>query len=223
MDNNQNQITETPEELELEKEAQIEVQEEELRTKLAEDLGIDADDESELLDKLVEREKLNREKLSGAIKQKINWRTKAQGTSTEPDNKDGKGKTQDGDKNKVVLTEEEFNQRLEERFAERDLKEMNLPEDIEKLVRDLAKVRSISVREAVKDSYVVAKLDEIKKQEKVDNASPRRSSNGSYKISDLDLSKPLNPADFDLNSEEGRKAWKDAKAAKAKFAAEKNK
>lgn len=218
MDNNQD--TPSPEELKLEEEAQQEVKEEELKAKIAEDLGIDPDEEPDLFNKIFEREKLNREKLSGAIKQKINWRTKAQ-TSVKSDDKD-KDKPKDGG-DKKVLTEEDFDRKLEERMAERDLKEMNLPEDIETEVRDLAKAKNISVREAAKLPYIVARLDEVKKQEKIDSASPKRSGNGAYKISDLDLSKPLNPADFDLNTDEGRKAWKEARTARDKFLANKDK
>jgi hypothetical protein len=212
-DNKDHEFQVPPEEQKAEEEAQKEVKDEELRAKVAEDFGIDPEDNPELLDKLVEREKSHHERLSGAIKQKINWRTKAQ-TSTKPG--DGKGKTQDNGGKTDVLTQEAIDRLLDEKLAERDLKELGLPEDIEAEVKDLSKLKGISIRESVKLPYIASRLKEIEEKKKLESASPKRGGKGSYKVSDLDLSKPLNPDDFDLSSEEGRKAWKEAREARAK-------
>jgi hypothetical protein len=206
-----------PEEQKVEEEAQKEVKDEELRAKVAEDFGINPEENPELLNRLVEREKAHHERLSGAIKQKINWRTKAQ-TSGKPG--DGKGKTQDNGGKTDVLTEEAINKLLDERLAERDLKELGLPEDIETEVKDLSKLKGISVKEAAKLPYIASRLKEIEEKKKLDSASPKRGGKGSYKVSDLDLSKPLNPEDFDLSTEEGRKAWKEAREARDRHISE---
>lgn len=206
----------TPEEQIAEQEAQKEVVEDELREKLAEDLGINPDEQSDLLDKLVEREKTNREKLSGAIKQKINWREKFQKTSEKPKDKPKEG----NDPNKETPDVDELvDRKLAERLEARDLESLSLPEDLRAEVKDLAKLKGISVREAANLPYIKLRKEEIEQEERIKNATPKRSNKGAY-TQDIDPSKPLNPEDFDFNTEEGRKAWKDAKAAREKYRAE---
>lgn len=218
MDDDKNKNKEKPdeptaEEQEAEKEALTEVKDEELRTKVAEDLGIDAEDEPELLDKLVKREQESRKRLSGAIKQKISWRDKAGKTSTKPKDKPEDGEPPPEEK---PLTAEELEKKLDEREAKRDLESLGLPEEIETEVKDLAKVKGISVREAAKLPYIVTTIEEAKKEEQIKAASPKRGSKGGYTAS-IDPSKPLNPDDFDLGSKKGRKAWAEAKKARREF------
>ena len=69
------------EEQKAEEEANHEVNEDELRSKVSEEYGLDQDEDKELLDKLVAKEKLQHEKLSSAIKQKISWREKYQASA----------------------------------------------------------------------------------------------------------------------------------------------
>lgn len=209
-------LTVTPEELNAEAESMKEIKEDELRSELATKMGLDPDVDSEVLDKLVEHEKSNREKLSGAIKQKINWRKRAETkiSDKDPDKKD-KDKS-------VEQSPEEVSKmvdiKLQERLDERDLKELNLPEAIETEVKTLAKFKGISVREAAKLPYITNMITEAEKAERINNASPKRNKKGDYSVN-VDPSKPLNPADFDFNSPEGVKAWNDAKKSRSDFMA----
>ncbi len=111
------------EEKKSEAEALAEVKDEELKSKVAEDLGINPEDEPELIDKLVKRELSQREKLSGAIKQKISWREKATKKTSKKEPKDtpGEGETQTEGK---PLTAEELDKKLDEREAKRDLESL---------------------------------------------------------------------------------------------------
>ena len=68
MDENKKELELSPEELKAEEEAGKEVAEDELRDKLAEEFGLDPDENADLDEKLVEKEKSNHEKLSSAIK-----------------------------------------------------------------------------------------------------------------------------------------------------------
>ena len=209
----------SPEEQKAEEEATKEVNEDELREKIAEDLGIDLedDDQSELLDKLVKKEQSQREKLSGAIKQKITYREKFQKASDKPKDTPKEGETQTEGK---PLTAEELEKRLDERDAKKDLEGLNLPEEIEKEVKDLAEVKGISIREAAQLPYIVSIKEEADRKARVENASPKRSNKGSH-VSNIDPSKPLNPDDFPpLDTKEGREAWNEAKAARAKLEAQ---
>lgn len=203
------------EEKKTEAEALTEVKDDELRSKIAEDLGISPEDEPELLDKLIKRELAQREKLSGAIKQKISWREKAtKATSSKPENNSKEGQPRNEDK---PLTVAEFDRMLAEREAKRDLESLGLPEELEKEVKDLAKVKGISVREAAKLPYIVSAIEEANKEKRMSSAIPKRTSRGNYASPSYDPSKPLNPGDFALDTEEGRKAWAEAKVARRKF------
>lgn len=218
-ENNQETDTEIEEEVseeekESEAEALEEVKDEELKGKIAEDLGVNPEDEPELIDKIVKREKAQREKLSGAIKQKISWREKAtKKTSKKPKDTPEEGEPHDEGK---PLTQEQLDKALDERDAKRDLESLGLPEEIETEVKDLAKVKGISVREAAKLPYIVTTIEEAKKEERVKSASPKRRGKGSYTASH-DPSKPLNPEDFALGTKKGRKEWAEAKAARREF------
>jgi len=213
MDKENKDLEVSPEEQKAEEEASKEVNVDELREKLAEDLGIDPETEVELLNKLVDREKSQRERLSGAIKQKISWREKAKQFPANSTGNPAKGVTPNKD---VLLNSEELvDQRVKSILEQRDLESLNLPEELKSEVKDFAKLKNISVREASQLPYILSRKQEIEKEARIQSATPRRSSKGTYTPS-FDPSKPLDPADFDFNSPEGIKQWNDAKAAKAK-------
>ena len=206
------------EEKKLEEEAQQEVGDEEIRAKVAEDLGLDPEDEdsTELLDKIVEREKSHHEKLSGAIKQKISYREKYQKASEEPKGTPGKGETpnEDGEPDLDKLVDQKLNERLEAR----ELDSLDLSDEIKEEVRELSKLKGISVREAAKHPYILSRVEEAEKEERIKKATPKRSK-GSYTPS-YDPAKPLNPEDFDFDSEDGIKAWQEARKARDKHLAQ---
>jgi hypothetical protein len=218
MDEDNKDLEMSPEEQNAEEEATREVDDNELREDLAEKMGIDPDEQSELLDKIVEREKANRERLSGAIKQKISWRDKAQERLTEKP----KDNPKEGDNPKtqeVPDIDKLVDQKLTERWEARELESLELSDELKDEVKDLAKLKGISVREAAQHPYILQRKEEAEKEERIRNATPKRSKKGTH-VPDYDPSKPLNPEDFDFNSEEGVKAWKEAKAAREKWNAQ---
>lgn len=198
-----------------EEEATKEVAEDELREKLAEDLGVDPDEQSDLLDKLVQREKAHRGKLSDAIRQKISWRDKVQKTSEKPKDNPKEGVNPNKETPNI---DELLEQKLNERLEKKELEDLDLSDDLKAEVKDLAKLKGISVREAAKLPYITSRKEEIEREERIKAASPKRSNKGSY-VSNYDPSKPLNPEDFDFNTPEGVKAWNEAKAARDKYRA----
>lgn len=196
----------TPEEQKAEEEALNEVADDKLKEKIAEELGIDPDSEPELFNKVFDREKKNRTLLSGAIKQKRKWRDLAEGKFDGK--KPGNGKVE-GDSSQVVDVDTKVKQILEDR----DLKDLNLPEDVETEVKDIAKLKGISVREAVRLPYIQNLLKEAENKKKLEGAIPIRTNKGTV-VTKYDPSKGHpDPADFDFNSEEGIKAWNAAKEA----------
>jgi len=207
----------SPEEQKAEEEAQQEVKDDELKETLAKDFELDPETDEEFLKKLVEREKSHRERLSGAIKQKITWRGKAQKTSEEPEGTPGKGKKPDEggepDLDKLV------DQKLDERLETREIESLDLTDELKEEVKDLAKLKGISVREAAKLPYILSRKEEVDREERIKKATPKRTKKGSF-VLDYDPAKPLNPDDFDFDSKEGVKAWKEAKRAREKHKAQ---
>ena len=78
MEEIQNKVEQDPNEKLAEEEALKEVPEDTIRSEVIEKYGLTEDDNSELIDKLVGDTKEEQKKLSTAIRQKIDWRTKAQ-------------------------------------------------------------------------------------------------------------------------------------------------
>lgn len=214
MDEKEKNLELSPEEQKAEEEASKEVNIDEIREKLAEELGIDPEDEADLLDKLVDREKAQRERLSGAIKQKISWREKAQASKKTPAKGGGKPNEE------IEDFDNKFEKRFQEEMEKRDLESLNIPEDLKSEVKDFAKVKNISIKEAAKLPYIQSRVRELEKEERIKNATPRRSNKGGYS-SGVDPSKPLNPGDFDHSTKEGREEWKKAKEDRRKYLANK--
>lgn len=218
MDEENKDLEVSPEEQKAEEEATKEVNEDELRDKLAEEMGVDPDEDSDLLDKLVEREKSHRERLSGAIKQKRSWREKAQKTSENSKDNPEKGNTH---KQEGPDIEKLLEQKLNERLEARELESLSLADELKTEIKDLAKLKGISIREAAQLPYIQSRKEEVEREERIKNASPKRSNKGSY-MSSFDPSKPLNPDDYDFSTDEGRKAWSEAKAARRKYQQDNN-
>lgn len=203
-DNNKNDLVISPEELKADEEIQKGVTDEELREKAIADFGLNPDENSDLIDKIVADRKAAHENLTKVIGQKVKYRNQL---TTKPAEKKEDGSLKSEDVDKI----------LDQRMAERDLKALGLPDDITAEINDLAKLKNISVGEASKLPYIQAKIAEVKKDERILGGTPVRINIGTAKSITIDPSKPLNPSDFDLTTEEGRKAWSDAKAEKEKY------
>lgn len=215
MDENNKELELTPEERTAEEEAAKEVTSDELRAKIADELGINPDEQSELLDKLVEREDKRNREFKNVIRQKRDWREKAQRASETPKgDAGGKGKSQNNETPDIGAL---VSQTVREVLEARDIESLGLSDELKAEVKDLAKVKGISVREAAQLPYIQSRKAEIEKAERIKQATPKRSNNGTYTVT-YDASKPLNPEDF--KTPDGNldvKAWKEAKAARAKY------
>lgn len=193
------------EELAEETEAQAAVDEEEIRDKVLSDLGIeDNDDNKELIDKLVTRETEHRTKLSKAIGQKVKFRDQLKGDKKTPDKKT----------DQKVDPVEAAQKAVEEKFMQRDLDDMDHSDSIKEQIKRIAQLQDISIRKAEKDPYIKHLIAEDAKAKSVDDAAKNGKRNSSSKTV-IDVSKPLDPADFDLSTEEGRAEWQEAKKARA--------
>lgn len=175
----------------------------ELKTKLAEDLGLDPEDESqaEILEKAFQRETKQRRLTAKAIQQKQKYRTELEGFKQKGD----KPKVNDQPKG----DEEDFDKRVEKTalriLEQRELKTLNLGEDLEEEVKKLAELRNIPVIEAAKDPYIQFRKQEIEREARIKAATPSGKSKG--KTVNLDPSKPPNRSNY-TPDEEGSKAYR---------------
>ena len=190
------------EEIQEEAEAQKQLVEDEIREDVVADLGIEDNDANKaLIDKLVERETDHRTKLSKAVGQKIKYREQLGGKKPAPTDKSKK--TEQVDPAKLV----------EEKFMQRDLDDMDHSDKVKEQIKKIAVMNDISIRKAEQDPYIQHLIAEEARQKSVDDAAKggkKRTVSGVT----IDVSKPLDPKDFDLSTPEGRKEWADAKQAK---------
>lgn len=195
-------------ELNAEAEALKDVSEEEVRTKIVTELGISEDDNPDLVEKLVKRELEHRTNLSKAIGQKIKYRDAANGkpdTSKSP--------------SKVNMTPDEIAEQARkaarEEFENRDLNEMGHSDTIKEQIKRIAQIQNVSVRQAEKDPYIQSLIENESRQKSVDDAAKNGARRAKTGVT-IDVSKPLDPSQFDLSTEEGRKEWEEAKQARRK-------
>lgn len=193
----------TPEEQKAEEETLKEVPEADLKAKVAEEFGLDPETDVELIEKLTAKEKANRDRLSTAIKQKRKWREEAKKL---PVKKDDKGTP---DVNELVA------RTVKETLENRDLETISASDEIKTEIKELAKLKGISVREAAKLPYIAHRIEEAEKAKRLIDATPKRSNKGGPTIT-FDPTKPLNPEDFALDTKEGQEAWQKAKAERQK-------
>ena len=187
------ELTTTPEEATLEQEAIAEVKEDEVREKLAADLGIESD--NPLLESLVKREIEQRKKLSTAIGQKIKFREAAKTGAKPPAVVPKPDAT-------VPKTAEEIAETVRQQFEQRDLDELDFPDELKKEIAAVAKLKNISIRQAVKDPYIDYKVKAFETEKKSDDATIVRKDKGGKAI--FDRSKPPK---VDMSTAEGRKTW----------------
>ena len=185
----------TADELEAEKQQLEEVKVDELRVKLAEELGIDPEEQGDLLEKAVQREVEHRKKLSNAISQKIGWREKAnKPKTTEP-------KPTAKEIEKVNVRAEVLSLLEEER-----LNDMDAPEELKEEIKKLANISKISIKKASQDPYIAFRKKEIEDAAKVEDATISRKNRGVGIKFD-----PETIPDFDVSTKEGQKQWKEWK------------
>lgn len=156
------------EEIAGEKQATIELKEEEVRAKIIEEFGFDEEADSERIDKLTKKEIDNSKKLSSAIGAKIKHRTEAQKLAEELK------------KGNVVIEDKETKSDDKNQLSSIDtiaIMRANVhTDDIDEVV-EYAKFKRISVPEALKSTVIrglLSEKEEFRKSEEVANTSSSR-------------------------------------------------
>ncbi len=202
----------SPEEHIAEQEATKEVQEEDLRTQLAEEFGFDPETDAERLDKLVQKELKHRKTVSTAVKQKIKIRTELEKlTSKKTDMSSGQPQSS----NNLPDIEALVDQKLSARLEQIEIQQLNLPEELTEEVKKVAKLQGISIKEAANSDYIKYKREQYEQDQRIQKATPKwKGASGLPK--GFDPSKPPDPSQFRLDTEEGQKQWEAAKAGRKK-------
>ena len=188
----------SPEELAAEQEALQENKEDEIRASIITEYGFDEVDDVDRIEKLVAKEMEHSKKLSSAIGQKIKWRTEA----TKPK----ETTPPQGKKDNVVLDPETIKRTVNETLELRDLESLEYPKELKAEIQKISTTLGISTKQALKDPYIVFKISEYEKENKMDEASISRTNKSGTKGSSFD-----NPPDVDMSTEEGRKKWEEWK------------
>lgn len=198
----------SPEELAAEHAALQESKEDDIRAKIITEYGFDEVDDVERIDKLVAKEMDYSKKLSSAIGQKIKWRTEA----TKPKEEKAPVVPPQDKSNKVELDPETVTKLVSETLEKRELDSMDLPDTLKADIKKVAQSMGISNREAMKDPYIVFKVNEYKKENDIEEASISRTNRaGGSKVVSFD-----NPPDVDMSTPEGRATWDKYKADQIK-------
>lgn len=201
-------------ELKAEQEALAEAKAEEIRTKVVEEYGFDPETDQERIDKLVNERMQNHQVKASLTRQKVTWREKATKPPAQPSPVTPPAKPIDpADIDKTV------DEKLNERLQQRDLDEMDYPDEIKTEIKRVAKITGKSVKQAAKDPYIVATyIEPWQKENKADEAaiSRRNRSSGNTTVSmdqdppEIDSSSPEKFAETSKKYEE----WKEAMKAK---------
>jgi hypothetical protein len=149
MENENN--TPTPEELQVEQESLAEVADDKLRSSVVSSLGLeDNEDNAALIEKVLEREKQHRQKLSGAISSKIKYRTLAQQSGLNKDKAPVQSKTNLDAESIRKQTEETVRAQFDEEYLE----ESDFSDNLKAEMRKVAKINGTTVRATTKDPYI---------------------------------------------------------------------
>lgn len=195
----------SPEEQKAEQEALAEKKEDEVRASIISDLGFDEVSDADKIDKLVAKEMENHKKLSTAIGQKIKHRT----TADELRKKVPMENTQKKGEN---LSDEDLQKKIGEgvtaTLEQRDLEALEYSDELKAEIKKVAQIQGVSIKKALSDPYVQAKITQYKRDVEAEGASVRqkggKGGSTSFKVND--------PPDVDMSTEDGRKKYEEWKS-----------
>ncbi len=195
MENIQKENIVSPDEAKAEQEALAVAQEDEIKNQVIEDYSLDPDEDFDLIDNLVLKEMANRKKLSDVIGQKIKWREKATANKTD------KGTES---KNDEVSKAVDIETKVREQFEQRDLEELDYPDELKAEIKLLAKIQGVSVRKAAQDPYILFKKEKYDEEQRAEEATVSPKTKGRQVKFD---SQTL--PEVDMSTPEGRKTWEE--------------
>jgi hypothetical protein len=195
------QIT-SQEDAALEAAALSETKADEIRAKVITDYGLDpaAEGHEDLIQKITADKLEERKKLATAIRQKKDWREKAQKPSETPATEtptEPKPKPEVEDISKLV------DAKLDERLDSQKLEEITLSDDAKEDLKAYAKSKGMTVRAAIKTDYYEFLTNSETRKQRDEDASTSRSTRTAAK----NTFDPDKPPTVDMSTPEGRETW----------------
>lgn len=187
-----------PKEKQQDEEALKTVSDEDRSSQVVEKYGLDAEEDSELIAKIVESDKEGHEILSTAIGQKINWREQAQ----KPKEEIKPGGEKPEEKPQPSAPETDVGKLVKEGFEERDLISLDLSDEIQEEIKAYATAKGVSILEASKSEFIgfLKTKEEEKEREEESSASKKgggtQSKRDFSKLADEDIA-GLDDDEFD--------------------------
>lgn len=204
MADSQEQEAQVPNES-LEEELQ-ESSEDDIRSQLVEDYGLNEEEQSDLIDKMVSGKLDDQKKLSTAIKQKRSWREKAEAAKPAEEAQTEQKPEEKPQQSQSSINEDDLLKKVDARFDERlkseQLSSLDLSDELKKEVKDYAELKGVSIQEAA-DSSIIQMM---KKEENEKVRNDRASISSTHKETTLDYSQ-MTPEDFDLTTKEGQEGY----------------
>ena len=138
-------------------ETPVELSSDEIKADIIEKYGIDESENGELLEKLVADKIDDNKKFSTVIRQKIDWRTKAEGLTTpaipaEPAIPAVPAEPVTPPAQPVNV--DDFIKKIDEKFEQRDLDSTDLSDELKTKVKSYAKNENVSVKVALESDYI---------------------------------------------------------------------
>jgi hypothetical protein len=187
-----------------EQEKEAEADSGKLRAKVVAELGLTEDDTNkEFIDKLVERESNLRKGFGKLLGDYKTLKTKAKPAQQSQQQQQ---QTPQLDAEKI---REQTEATVTERLEQRDLDEMEYPDDIKAEIKKIAKAQGVSVRKAEKDPYISFLVGQAQAAGRIDEAAVPHTQRST-------TTKTEKVPTFDMATEEGRKAYDTWKASKKK-------
>ncbi len=205
MDENKNTQIESAEELEAEKQHLTEVKEDDIRNQVISEYGFDADNDNDKdrIDKLVQKEMGYKKSLSTAIGQKRKYRDEFTKLKTSAPKVD---------EGKINFKPEDLESHVNAALEKRDLEALEYPDDIKKSISQVSKIEGVSIRKAMSDPYVAAKIEAYNKKKDAEEAALGRTDKSGKKQS----SESDTPPNVDFSTKEGRDEYDKWRSAQIK-------
>ena len=203
MEEIQKEVQEPKENLEEEQELLKEPEPDAIKQSVIDQFGLDEDADSELIEKLVADKVESGKRLSTAIKQKRNWRDKANAPKEQK-----KEDIPQPQEKKPVFDESIIDKKVLEKLEERELESLEISDELKQEVKTYAKAAGLTVKQVLKSDYYQFLKQKDEAKQKIDEASIGGKKRGAPSGKDFSSVKP---SDFDLSTKEGRDGWDEYK------------
>jgi len=194
-----------PEEAKAEQEALNEKSDNDVRKEVIEKYNFDEEADKDLIDKITADVKEERKKTSTAIRQKIDWRGKAQGSKEQK----AEEKPQKKEDTPQPTSEEQTRKIVQEEADKREIDSLEVSDELKEEIKTFAKVQGCSIKSALGSGYIQFKKKQEDEKKRADEASAGGSTAGqaTQNLSEKSPEDIAQSKDLDMSTKEGQEEW----------------